>query len=226
MKPVPRLMLIVGRERVRGPLPEFVAAVVDAGVDAVQVREPGLPPEALQALAAPLLSAVDGQAALLVNREVAVAAALGVGVHLPERGESPAAARRRLGPAPLVGRSVHGAPAAAAAAGADYLLAGHLFPTSSHPGQAPLGLPGLRRIVAAAPCPALAVGGIDADNAAEAIRAGARGVAVIGAIVDAPEPARAATRLRAAVDAALAEEGERMEPSGTATERASIEVVV
>ncbi|HEU0114530.1 MAG TPA: sulfur carrier protein ThiS, partial [Thermomicrobiales bacterium] len=121
--------------------------------------------------------------------------------------------------------SVHDATAARAAAGADFLLAGHLFPTASHPGQAPLGLAGLRRIVVAAPCPVLAVGGIDAANAPAAIRAGARGVAVIGAIADARDPAEAAARLRATVDAALVEEDKRMEPGATAA-AATIDIVV
>jgi thiamine biosynthesis protein ThiS len=219
-------MLIVSRERARAPLTELAAAAVAGGVDAVQLREPGLDAAALRAAAETLLPALTGRAALLINREIDVAESLGVGVHLPERADSPATARRWLGPAALIGRSVHDARGGVAAVGADYVLAGHCFPTASHAGQPPLGLAGLRRIATAAPRPTLAVGGINAGNAGDAIRAGARGVAVIGAIVDAADPARAAADLRAAIDAALAEEGERMRSETAPAGAATIDIVV
>ena len=228
MAAVPRLIVLASPGRSRLPLPDLAREAVAGGADAVLVRAPDLAPKALRALAAPLLPVVAGRAALLVGREVGVARALGCGVHLPERGDSAAAARAALGPVALVGRSVHSATAAVAAAsdGADYLLAGHCFPTASHPGQPPVGLDGLAEMVAAARSPVLAIGGIDAGNAAAAIRAGAVGVAVLGAIAEAADPARAAAAIRAAVDAALREVSGVTDDRPTSTDDATTPVMV
>ena len=139
----------------------------------------------------------------MVNGGPQAALATGTGLHLRERDMAPHAARAVLGPGVAIGRSVHTAEGAAAATGADYVLAGHVYPSPSKPGLPPLGLAGLATIVAVAPCPAIAIGGITPDRVAEVIRAGARGVAVIGAIVEAEDPRAAARALRVAVDHAL-----------------------
>lgn len=189
------------------PPPELAAAAVAGGVDAIQIRMPGAEPADVREAVLAVRERVGRAARVLVNGDVALAADLGVGLHLPERTGTAAieAARRSLGPAALVGRSVHSPEAAAASTGADYLLAGHVFPTASHPGQNPLGLSGLARIVAAARRPVLAIGGVDPTNVAATIRAGAAGVAVISAIAAAPDPETAARRLRHEVDDALEE---------------------
>ena len=224
---MPRLLLLASPSRSHLPLPDLAREAVAGGADAVLVRAPDLASEALRALAEPLATVLAGGAALLVSREVGVARALGCGVHLPERGGSAGAAREVLGPGALVGRSVHSANAAADAAsdGADYLLAGHCFPTTSHPGQPPIGPDGLRAI-AAARSPVLAIGGIDAGNAAAAIRAGAAGVAVLGAIGEAADPARAAAAIRAAVDAALRGASGAMDDRPTGSNDATVPVTV
>jgi thiamine biosynthesis protein ThiS len=204
-------MLILGSRTGRVSLSDLAEAAAAGGVDAVQVRMPGAAPERVREVVAVVRERIGERAMLLVNGAAAtaapIAAALGGGVHLPERAgaEAIAAARTALGPGALIGRSVHAPEAAAASAGADYLLAGHVFPTPSHPGAPPLGLAGLARIRAAAPCPVLAVGGIDPGNVAAVVRAGAAGVAVIGAIVAAENPERAARALREALAAALEE---------------------
>ncbi len=215
-----------GRSRL--PLPDLAREAVAGGADAVLVRAPDLGPEALRALAEPLAAVVAGRAALLVGREIGVARALGCGVNLPERGDPVATARAALGPGTLVGRSVHSAAAAAdlASDGADYLLAGHAFPTASHPGQPPLGPAGLRAVVAAARSPVIAIGGIDAGNAATAVRAGASGVAVLGAVGEAADPARVAAEIRAAVDAALREVSGAMGDRAEDTDDMATAVVV
>ena len=225
---MPRLLLLASPSRSHLPLPDLAREAVAGGADALLVRAPDLAPEALRALAEPLATVLAGGAALLVGREVGVARALGCGVQLPERGGSAFAAREVLGPGALVGRSVHSANAAADAAsdGADYLLAGHCFPTTSHPGQPPIGPDGLRAIAAAARSPVLAIGGIDAGNAAAAIRAGAAGVAVLGAIGEAADPARAAAAIRAAVDAALRGASGAMDDRPTGSNDATVPVTV
>jgi len=89
----------------------------------------------------------------------------------------------------------------AAAAGAHYLGIGAVAATASKAdaGDA-IGVEGFRRIHAAAPAvPAVAIGGITAALVPALMRAGASGVAVIRAVLDAPDPERAARELRAAV---------------------------
>jgi thiamine-phosphate pyrophosphorylase len=81
--------------------------------------------------------------------------------------------------------------------GATYLGAGPVWPTPSKPDAAPpIGLDGLRDVCLSVTIPVVAIGGIDASNAAGCIRAGAAGVAVIRAVAE-------LEALRAAVDAAL-----------------------
>jgi thiamine-phosphate pyrophosphorylase len=102
----------------------------------------------------------------------------------------------------LVGRSVHSLAEAqnAARSGADYVTFGHVFPTTTHPGVPPRGLDELRTIVEALQVPVLAIGGITAENLEDVLATGCAGVAVISAILSDPDPSRASSRLRAALD--------------------------
>jgi len=88
--------------------------------------------------------------------------------------------------------------------GADMVIAGTVFASKSHPGGATIGIDGLRAICEAVSIPVIGIGGITAENAGDVIRAGAKGVAVISAIVDAVDPRAAATALRRAIDEAWA----------------------
>jgi thiamine-phosphate pyrophosphorylase len=125
------------------------------------------------------------------------------GVHLGQDDVPVAAARKILGKKALIGVSVC-TPAEAVAAeaeGADYLGAGPVFPTLSKPDLPPLlGLAGLREIRARVRIPILAIGGISASNAGEAIAAGGDGVAVISAIASAENPRRATTEIIESID--------------------------
>jgi thiamine-phosphate pyrophosphorylase len=133
----------------------------------------------------------------VVNDDVDAALALVAdGVHL---GQADDGVNRARAAGLLVGRSVATpAQAVAAATEADYLGAGPIWETpSKSDAEPPIGLQGLAEICAVVPgVPVIAIGGIDAVNAADCIHAGARGVAVIRAATD---PA-----LRRVVDAALA----------------------
>ena len=93
---------------------------------------------------------------------------------------------------------------AAEAAGADYLGV-TVWETATKADAVPIGLEGLRAVVAATTLPVVGVGGIDAANAGDVIRAGGAGVAVIGAVATAPDPVGAVRRLRSAVDEAWEE---------------------
>jgi thiazole tautomerase (transcriptional regulator TenI) len=198
--PVPKLMLITDRRTAGMPLPDLATAAVDGGVDAVQVREKDLSTGELRDLVSEVRDAVAGRAFVLVNGDVDVARTLGVGLHLPEHASSVVDARRNLPGGTLVGRSVHDPEAAALEASADYLIAGHVYPTPSKPGLAALGLAHFADIVSAARHPVLAVGGIDAHVIGEVLARGAHGVAVISAISHASDPRLAALRLRSEID--------------------------
>jgi thiamine-phosphate pyrophosphorylase len=110
--------------------------------------------------------------------------------------------RRLLGPVAPVGASIHSVEAAVAAArdGATWLTYGHVWATGSHPGEPGRGIESLRDVVAAVDLPVIAIGGVTAARAPDAIAAGASGVAVISAILCADDPAAATRELRAALD--------------------------
>jgi len=132
----------------------------------------------------------------VVNDDVEAALMLGAdGVHLGRDDEGAGGAREH---GLLLGLSAATLDEARAADGqADYIGAGPVWATPSKPdADPPIGLEGLRAICAAVSTPVVAVGGIDETNAADCIRVGAAGVAVIRA-------ARNAAKLVAAIDAAL-----------------------
>ena len=132
----------------------------------------------------------------VVNDDVEAALMLGAdGVHLGRTDEGTSDARDH---GLLLGLSAANVEEARAVAKqADYVGAGPVWETPSKPDADPaIGLDGLREICSAITIPVVAIGGIDASNAAECIRAGAAGVAVIRA-------ARDVSGLRAAIDAAL-----------------------
>lgn len=186
-----------------------MAAAVRGGVDRVQIRDRQLEGSALLAHTDALLAAARTAATragrtveTVVNRRLDVALASGAdGVHLGFDALPAAEARGLLGDAALVGISAHDpAEVDAAAAEASYAHLAPIYPPLSKTGtRAPLGLAALEAC-AGARLPVVAQGGIDADNAAAACRAGAAGVAVTGAILSAPDPERAAAALRSALD--------------------------
>jgi thiamine-phosphate pyrophosphorylase len=205
---LPCLMLVTDRRLCDGAdgLVAAIEVVVRGGVDAVQLREKDLPREDLLSLAQRLRQTTLGQALLLVNGSLDVAlAAEADGIHLPEA--APPAQRPRNGF--LVGRSVHSLEAArrAEAEGADYLVAGPVYETRSHPGSEPAGLALIEEITRSVRLPVLAIGGVSAGRVEEVVRAGASGIAVISAVLAQPDRRAAAEGLRLALDAAWAAVG-------------------
>jgi thiamine-phosphate diphosphorylase len=199
----PSLMLITDRSRLRGRPLEYVASqAVDGGVTVVQLREKDLPGGDLYDLTVTVHAVLRGRALLLVNDRIDVAIAAGAdGVHLPEHTLPLQKLRDYVGDACIVGRSVHSVEAAVRAEqeGADYLQVGAVYETSSHPGQRSAGLELVRAVAQAVRVPIVAVGGITPERVAEVIEAGADGIAVIGAILDADDPQAAARALREAL---------------------------
>lgn len=137
---------------------------------------------------------------LFVNDRLDVAiAADAAGVQLGSAGLQPADARR-LTPDWWIGRSVHSLEEARAArdSGADYLLVGPVYSTTTHPAATPLGIEPIADI-ARLGLPVIAIGGVTPERARDVARAGAYGLAAIRAIWDAADPAQAASGLLEAV---------------------------
>jgi len=203
-------MLVTDARRTRMPLLDLATEATAGGVDAIYLRDANGSIDDLALIAQTLRARIGEEVALLVNRGPRAALATGCGLHLRERDMPPAEARAVLGPRMLIGRSVHTPQGAGGALGADYLLAGHVYLSPSKLGVPPLGLSGLAHIIAVAPCPVIAIGGITPDRVSEIIQSGAHGVAVIGAIVEANDPRAAARALRVAVDRSLQQHKEKM----------------
>lgn len=193
-------MLVTDRHRCRpaGLLPT-VSEAVDAGLDAVQLREKDLETDDLYRLALELRRLTSGRCVFVVNGRLDVALAAGAdGVHLPERGLPVQVVRRLCPPDFLVGRSVHSVEAAQEAErdGASYVELGTIYETASKPGLRPAGLDLVHSATANLRVPCLAIGGVDARNASDVLRAGASGVAVVSAILQAEDVGSAVRALR------------------------------
>ncbi|MDP9237254.1 MAG: thiamine phosphate synthase [Chloroflexota bacterium] len=183
-------------------LTDVVREAVFGGVNIVQLREKHLSGAQLIELGLQVRDALSDAALFFVNGDVDAAIALGAdGIHLPEHGPHTAAVRARVGSHMLISRAVHSTEAAAWAEreGADLVQFGTLFETASKPGAIPAGIDEARRVCNAVGIHVIAVGGITPANAREVMDAGAAGVAVIGAILDASDPRAAAEALSSAI---------------------------
>ncbi|PWG62504.1 thiamine phosphate synthase [Sediminicurvatus halobius] len=186
-------------------LVDAVAAAVRGGARVVQYRDKSAD-HARRRKEAAALAALCRQAGacFIVNDDIEFAAAVGAdGVHVGRDDAELAAARARLGGEAIIGVSCYDDLERArrlAAAGADYLAFGSVFPSATKPDavRAPLGL--FREARAFTQLPLVAIGGIDAGNIAEVARAGADAAAVIRAVFGADDVEAAARRLAASFE--------------------------
>ena len=198
-----RLRLIVITDRgLAGPrgVAQVVAAALQAGAPAVQLREKTLPPREVLTLARRLRADTAAAHSLFfVNDRVDLALAVGAdGVHLGP-GDLPVSAARRIAPPGfLIGYSADDEDTARAAVadGADYIGCGTVFPTRTKldAGET-IGLDGLARVVRGAGAPVVGIGGITAPLAHRVFRTGVAGCAVVSAVMGHPDPARAVEEL-------------------------------
>ena len=199
MRPLPRLHAVTDAATLA--LPDFgvrAAAIAAAGsAVALHVRDRAAGAPALASAAARMVAlAGPPEASVIVSARADIAAAVGAqGVQLAADDLAPGDARRVL-PGGWIGRSVHSTKEgeAAVAEGADFLMAGSVYQTPSHPGRAAAGLD-LIRGVAALGVPVIAIGGVTVERAAELRDAGAWGIAAISALWSAADPAAAALAL-------------------------------
>jgi thiamine-phosphate pyrophosphorylase len=207
------LYVILDRTASRGrDLRQILDSVIAGGARLVQFREKEWPLRRCL----PLLEDLRGRArqagiGFAVNDRLDLALAVEAdGLHLGQDDLPASVARRLLPPSMFLGVSTHSLEQARQAEreGADYIAVGSIFPTATKPEFQLVGLDLLRVIRQAIAAPLVAIGGITADNAEEAIRAGADGVAVISAVCGARDPAEATRRLL-----------ERIRPSLTARDK-------
>ena len=193
--------LVTQANRSRGrSTEETVAAAIEGGVTAVQLREKHATVRERYELARTLRERTrTAGVTFVVNDRADLAVAVDAdGVHLGDDDLPIPAARDVLGPERCIGRSVSTVEAAKAAerAGADYLGVGAVYATTSKDvpeSEAEIGTETVADIADAVDVPIVGIGGVTPENADEVVAAGADGVAVISAITAADDP-KSATR--------------------------------
>lgn len=170
------------------PLPQAVGALAAAGISWIQVRAKRLSGGELYRTVEECCRAIEGSgAALWIDDRADLAALFPVaGVHVGQTDLPPAAVRRVVGEEMWIGLSTHGEEQLAAADAdpeVDVVAVGPVFPTASKERPDPVvGLDFVRRARVRTAKPLVAIGGIDADNLASVLEAGADAAVVLGAI--------------------------------------------
>ena len=187
------LCLVTDRSVVTGTLEEAVEDCLAAGLRAVQLREKDLDPRDLLSLALKVRESTSRHGArLFVNDRADVALAVGAdGVHRTGASLPISSLRAIAPPGFLIGASVHSVADARAAEpeGADFLFFGPIYDTPSKRRYGPpQGLALLERVASAVRLPVFAIGGVTPARVAELRRAGAAGVAAIGAVLGSERP--------------------------------------
>ena len=189
--------------RPHGQDPEaLLRAALSGGADIVQLREKRLGRAEIERAADTFRRVCDTYSALfIVNDDPDLARACDAdGVHVGQDDGSVAEARSILGPDAIIGLSTHSEAQIAAAADApvNHISVGPIWETPTKEGRPGVGLDLISHAVEHAAHPFFAIGGIDAGNAEQVVRAGARRICVVRAIRDAAEPTAAAEVLRRA----------------------------
>lgn len=179
-------------------------AILDGGCRLIQYRNKSAPPGLRLEQARALRALTRAYAArLIVNDDIGLGLEVASdGVHLGMQDGDLATARAALGPDALLGASCYQSLSlarAAVAAGVNYVAFGSVFasPTKPQAGRAPLAL--IAEAAGELPVPVAAIGGITLDNARSVVDSGARLLAVLTALYDAPDPRRVAARFTALV---------------------------
>ena len=202
------LYLVTDKGLARGrTILEILTAAVRGGATVVQLREKDCSTRDFidQALGIKKFLSAQG-VPLIINDRMDVAQAVKAdGVHLGQTDMPLEMAKSILGDSMIIGISAESLEDAIEAekGGADYLGVSPIYATPTKTDTAPpLGLEGLREIRKAVRLPLVGIGGLNRDNAAEVVRSGADGIAVVSAIVAADDPEVAARELKDVIDGA------------------------
>jgi thiamine-phosphate pyrophosphorylase len=200
-----RLYGILDLSYVTEPDAERVAdAMIEGGVDVVQLRDKKSDVAAISDLAARLHKITsDAGVPLIVNDYAEIAARVPVeGVHVGQDDDSVAVARAKAKRPIIVGKSTHnpGQANAAVDEGADYIGFGPIFATPTKPDYNPIGMHDIKRVHAGVTVPIFCIGGIKIDNLGEVIAAGAKRVAIVSGLLKARDVAKYARACKALLD--------------------------
>lgn len=202
------LYLVTDRNLMMGrPLPSVVEEAVKGGVTVVQLREKDCSSREFYELAVSLKKLLRPyHVPLLINDRLDIALAADAdGLHLGQSDLPCDVARRLLGADKIMGLSVENLRQAKEAnrMDLDYISVSPVYatPTKTDTGN-PLGLVGVKAIASISKYPVVAIGGMNRDTATEVIKNGASGIAVVSAIVSAPDPRLASAELREIVQQA------------------------
>lgn len=202
-----RLLLVTDRIQARGrSLPSLIRQAACAGLPAVQLRERDLLIRELLPLAQEIRSITTSHAVpLIVNDRLDLMMALNLeGVHLRSDSLPPSSVRQLIGSHGLIGVSTHSVEEVRCAnqGGADYVVFGPIFETPSKRSLGlPLGLHVLADVCRRSSIPVIAIGGITCERVHDIRRAGAHGVAVIGALLTRDDIGEAVREFKHALEA-------------------------
>ena len=198
------LTLVAITDALRGDAAELVSracAAARGGATMIQLRLKDADARTTVEVARALVASLPAEVPLIVNDRADVAIAAGAaGVHVGPEDVPPSALRRVVPPEFIIGASIGTDAELPLAADADYVGIGPVYATDSKlDAGSPIGASRLAELITRSRKPAVAIGGIDASNAAAAMDAGAAGVAVIRAVFGAKDPEQAARVIRAAL---------------------------
>jgi thiamine-phosphate pyrophosphorylase len=201
-KPDISLYLVTDRGLSKGRSHEFIVEeAVKGGVTMVQLREKDVSTREFYQLALRLKSTLTSlHIPLIINDRLDIALAVDAdGLHVGQSDMPYEEVRRILDRDKIIGLSVENIEQArqANSLDVDYIGLSPVFSTPTKTDTSPpLGLEGIREIAGFTRHKTVAIGGINASNAADIIRSGADGIAVVSAIVSAGDPRAAAVELK------------------------------
>lgn len=194
-------LYLIAPASVRGtPLNRLLPPLIEAGVDAVQLRDKNLEAGPLAAVGMEVAEVCNQLGAIfIVNDRIDLAAACSAdGVHLGQDDLGVEVARQILGDRAVVGLSTHSRHQVldAQSSGADYIGVGPVFPTPTKSGRDAVGPDLVRFASEESGLPFFAIGGIDERTIDEVVESGALRVSVLRAVLDSDDPAGVVKRLR------------------------------
>lgn len=179
---------------------EVMEAALKGGADIVQLRDKNGSKRDLFEKAKKLKELTNKYGVpLLINDHPDIALAVEAdGVHLGQDDMPIAVARKIIGPERIIGLSTHRIEQARAAveAGADYIGVGPVYATGTKPGRQPVTTAYVSQVAAEITIPWVAIGGITPENSNEVLRAGARRLCAVSAIVGSDDPEAVSRRLK------------------------------
>jgi len=188
---LPKLALI-GNQFTDPDIAPRIVRAVQYGVRWVHLRDHDAPRDAFQLKGRLLVDRIRKLAPdtlISLNGDPELALELGLGIHAGWGSPATSTLRSKLAPERLLGVSAHNTEEIKAAeeGGADYAMFGHVYDTRSHPGEVARGVAALQTACLEANLmPVIAIGGITAARSKECLEAGASSVAVLSAILQAP----------------------------------------